>query len=79
MRGQGVASQTHRGTRSLRWTPILDTTDDVTATTVQFTRPLCAHPKIARYAAGDPGSAASFVCVGPADDGGDDDGGDDDD
>ena len=41
------------------------TTDDVNATTVQFTRPLCAHPKIARYEDGDPNSASSFVCVDP--------------
>jgi feruloyl esterase len=55
------------------------TTDDVTATTVQFTRPLCAHPKIARYKGGDPNAASSFVCVGARGNGGDDDGGDDDD
>ncbi len=40
-------------------------TDDVNATTVQFTRPLCAHPKIARYVGGDPSSASSFACVAP--------------
>jgi feruloyl esterase len=49
------------------------TTDDIAATTVQFTRPLCAHPKIARYRGGDPNSASSFVCVGPGGKGGDDD------
>jgi len=41
------------------------TTDDVTATTVQFQRPLCPHPQVAHYVAGDPNSAASFSCVGP--------------
>ena len=41
------------------------TTDDVNATTVQFTRPLCAYPKIARYKGGDPNSASSFACVKP--------------
>src|SRR6267143_2795709 len=55
------------------------TRDDVTATTVQFTRPLCAHPKIARYKGGDRNSASSFVCVSAKGNGGDDDGGDDDD
>ncbi len=52
------------------------TTDDVNATTVQFTRPICPHPQTARYAGGDPNSAASFACVGPG--GTDDDDGDDD-
>ncbi len=40
------------------------TTDDVTATTIQFQRPLCPHPQVARYFGGDPNSAASFGCVG---------------
>ena len=47
------------------------TTDDVTATTVQFQRPLCPHPQVADYVGGDPNSAASFACVGPG--GADDD------
>jgi len=52
------------------------TTDDVNATTVQFTRPICPHPQTARYTGGDPNSAASFACVGPG--GTDDDDRDDD-
>jgi feruloyl esterase len=53
------------------------TTDDVNATTVQFTRPLCAYPKIARYKGGDPNSASSFACVKPGRHRGDDRRGDD--
>ncbi len=33
--------------------------------TVQFQRPLCVYPKIARYAGGDPNAAGSFRCAPP--------------
>ena len=32
---------------------------------VEFTRPLCAYPKEARYVKGDQGDAGSFACVAP--------------
>jgi Tannase and feruloyl esterase len=36
------------------------------ASAVDFTRPLCAWPQVARYTgSGDPGDAASFVCAAP--------------
>jgi feruloyl esterase len=47
-------------------------TDDVNATTVRFQRPLCPHPQVARYVAGDPNNASSFACVGPGGGDGDD-------
>jgi len=51
------------------------TTEDVNSTTVQFTRPLCAHPRVARYVSGDVNSASSFACGDPRD--GDHDGDED--
>jgi hypothetical protein len=39
-----------------------------------FQRPLCPHPQVARYVAGDPNSASSFACVGPGGGDGDDEG-----
>ena len=40
------------------------TDNEPTTRTVQYTRPVCLHPAVARYkGAGDPNDAASFVCV----------------
>jgi len=41
------------------------TTDDATATTIRFTRPLCPHPQVSHYFGGDPNSASSFACIDP--------------
>jgi len=40
------------------------TDNQATTKTVEFTRPICLYPTVARYkGTGDPNNAASFACV----------------
>jgi len=72
-----IESWVERGKAPKQFIALKFITDDVTATTVQFTRPICTHPQTVRYVGGDPNSAASFACAGPGGKHDDDEGNDD--